>query len=261
MVQFTGAAIIFHLSMVLITVDRLLVILLNIKYPVYWSEDKAKKLLLALWTLSGVITIVVALCQKYADFEWENYFFTYFFPIIEFFFIGLALATYLFIFKKFRIARIVPVTNVVALHRTYSRKEWKPEPPQTTAPEGGRGGRRGGGGEAMEAEPTSNSPVVPFNKRLRQRRSSIQTFRKSKFFIPVLLILTFLIFIVGADMIMLFAVVMGGNSSKWLAVTLQISYSISNLLDAWIYIILEPELKTLLVRKLKVAWKSNTNGF
>ena len=84
LVQFTGAAIVFHFSMIFITVDRLLEILLNIKYPIYWNEDKAKRLLIALWIVSFIITIIVALCQKYLKLEWESYFFTYFFPIIEF---------------------------------------------------------------------------------------------------------------------------------------------------------------------------------
>lgn len=236
LVQFTGAAIVFHFSMIFITVDRLLEILLNIKYPIYWNEDKAKRLLIALWVVSLIITIIVALCQKYLDFQWENYFFTYFFPIIEFFFIGLALATYLFIFKKFNTTRF-PAFNLPVLRRT----RIAPAPDDL----------------ADSSNDASVSPRPEQFRQLRQRRSSIQVFRKSKFFIPVLLILTFLIFIVGADMIMLFVVVMGGNNSQWLSVTLQISYSLSNLLDAWIYIFLEPELKSLLVRKIKAffVWR------
>ena len=240
LVQFTGAAIIFHFSMIFITLDRLFEILLNIKYPVYWDEDKAKKLLVALWVTSSSMTIVVALCHKYAGFEWENYFFTYFFPIIEFFFIGLALATYTFIFKKFNTTRIFPAINLAALRKTRRISPVK----------------EGDSEEVVDSPP----PVIPFRQR-RQRRSSMQTFRKSKFFIPVLLILSFLVFIVGADMIMLFVVVIGKNNSKWLSVTLQISYSVSNLLDAWIYIFLEPELKSLLGRKVKACFRKQNDGY
>ena len=238
LVQFTGAAIVFHFSMIFITVDRLLEILLNIKYPIYWNEDKAKRLLIALWIVSFIITIIVALCQKYFKLEWENYFFTYFFPIIEFFFIGIALATYLFIFKKFNTTRF-PTFNLPVLRKT----RIAPAMPSDDLAESSNG--------------VAVSPPPEQFRKLRQRRSSIQVFRKSKFFIPVLLILTFLIFIVGADMIMLFVVVMGKNNAKWLSVTLQISYSISNLLDAWIYIFLEPELKSLLLRKIKAffVWR------
>ena len=79
----------------------------------------------------------------------------------------------------------------------------------------------------------------------------MQTFRRSKFFIPVLLILTFLVFIVSADLTYLFVVVVSGKDSSMLEVVLEISYCLSNLADAWIYIFLETELKSLLLRKLR----------
>uniref|UniRef100_A0A069DMH9 7 transmembrane protein n=1 Tax=Clytia hemisphaerica TaxID=252671 RepID=A0A069DMH9_9CNID len=228
LVQFTGTAIVFHFSMIFITIDRLLEILLNIKYPVYWNEHKATKLLIGLWVISGLLTITVGICKGLADFQWENYFFTYFYPTVEFFFIILAFASYLFIFKKFNTTRVIPI-HVPTLRIPRERQK---------------------DDEYEMGDNNSSSPKPPPRRQARQRRSSITTFRKSRFFIPVLLILTFLIFIVGADMIMLFVVVMAGNNSTWLLNTLAISYSVSNFLDAWIYIFLEPELKTLLWRKI-----------
>jgi len=210
-VQFTGAGIIFHLSINFITLDRLMEILLNIKYPVYWNDEKARKLLIGMWAFNALLTLVIGLLHALVGFQWENFFFTYFYPFIEFVFVGLALATYLFIFKKFSTSRTFPAIQLMHMG-------------------GAVGGQSGG--------------------RPRQRRNSMQTFRRSKFFIPVLLILTFLVFIVSADLTFLFVAVIGGKDSSILRAVLAISYCLSNLTDAWIYILLESEVKSLLFRKL-----------
>jgi hypothetical protein len=205
-VQYTGTAFIFHISMIYITLDRLLELLLNIKYPVYWNEEKAGKLLVGTWVTGFVITLVISLLHGLLGLNWEDYFFKYFFPCVEMLFVGLAFTTYTMIFKKFKRTR---------------------QSPASFKPCGDDGTRK-----------------PP------KKQSNFRVFLKSKFFIPVLLISTFLVFVVGADLAFLFAIVVKGYDSQALRSVISISYAISNLLDAWIYIFLQADVRRLFMRKI-----------
>ena len=214
-IQFTGVSLVFYLDMIYLTLDRLFEIVLNIKYPVYWSEEKARNLLIVTWVVSGLITVAFCIAHGLLEWAWEPVIFTYFFPTMEFLFVFLAITTYIFIFRKYKITRISPAPNL----------------------------------EILKLSP----------KTRKRRRSSFYIFRRSKFFIPVLLILTFLIFMVGADLTLLFVGVIQGNDSLELRTAVFISYAISNLFDAWIYIFLQKDVKRLLYRKLGLVSASNQN--
>ena len=88
----------------------------------------------------------------------------------------------------------------------------------------------------------------------KKQESSFRIFIRSKFFIPVLLILTFFIFVVGADLVYLILIVIHGYTDDYIGFILTISYAISNLIDAWIYIFLQRDVRRLFMKK--VYWKA-----
>ena len=51
--------------MIYITLDRLLGITLNIRYPVYWNENKAKYLLIGTWVLGFISSLAHSLAHRY----------------------------------------------------------------------------------------------------------------------------------------------------------------------------------------------------
>ena len=216
-VNFTGVAFVFHTSMIFITFDRLLELLLNIKYPVYWNEDKTKFLLLGTWIFGMFISITVCCLSGLlpGGFQWERYFFIFFFPSIEVVFVVLAIATYTFIFRKFKNTRQLPVVYI----------------PRNANP------------------PTDRINPINTKKKSPKTNSSCRIFIRSKFFIPVLLILTFFVFVVGADLVYLVVIVIQKNNDQIIGYMLSISYAISNLIDAWIYIFLQREVRSLFIRK------------
>lgn len=228
--NFTGIAFVFHVSMIFITFDRLLELLLNIKYPVYWNEDKTKCLLFCTWMFGACLSIAVCCLSglRTVKFEWEKYFFTYFFPSIEIIFVALAIATYTFIFRKFKKTRQVPVV--------YTPKDRGLQPPALNS-------------NNVNNNKINNNVKVQPKKQVAKRVSSCRIFIKSKFFIPVLLILTFFVFVVGADLVYLIVFVIQRKNDETLGYMISISYAISNLIDAWIYIFLQREVRTLFVRK------------
>ena len=82
--------------------------------------------------------------------------------------------------------------------------------------------------------------------------NAFTVFRNSKFFVSVLIILTFLLFMVIPDLVYLFVGTIGGNESPVLLTACWISYAISNIADACIYIFLQPAVRRSLWKKLKL---------
>ena len=194
-VMFTGISLVYYLDMIYLTFDRLCDILLNIKYHNYWNEVKARWLLIVTWVIGILLSVTISLMHRFTDYIWQDAFFKYFFPTLEFAFVILAVITYGFIFHRFKVTRAPPTCCIEQL-------------------------------------------------------SLYQVFRKSRFYISVLIILTFLIFMVIPDLIYLFVGIINGNETETLSVCCWISYAVSNLLDAWIYIYMQPEIRNLLLRKV-----------
>ena len=198
-VMFNGISIVYYLDMFYLTFDRLVDILLNIKYPLFWNEVKAARLVLATWLLGAIISVVVSLLYHLMGYKWEDQSFKYCYPILNFGFITLAFVTYSFIFRKF--------------------KQTRSSPSQTES-----------------------------NKK--PRLTSFQVFRNSRFYLSGLLVMTFVTFIVVPDVIYLFVAVVYGNGTDLLLIGCWISYSISNLSDALIYIFAQHSVRKLLMKKL-----------
>jgi len=183
-----------------------MLILLNIKYPLYWNKRKAIWLLRITWIVGVLLAVLICLLTYYTDYVWEDTFFNYFYPTLEITFIILAISTYGFIFHKFAKTRTLPVH-------------------------------------------THGS----------QRRSLFQIFRASRFYISVWLILTFLLFMVVPDLTYLGVNVAYGYVPEVLKICIFISYAISNIVDAVIYIFMEPRVRKVLVRKLWITTENRVD--
>ena len=101
---------------------------------------------------------------------------------------------------------------------------------------------------------------VDRNSRTSRKDSSLVVFYKSRFYLPVLLILTFIIFIIVPDMAYMFLMTLQKKTSDSLLSICVISYSLSNIIDGLLYIFLQPKirkrLKTLLQCKILRHTKS-----
>ena len=117
-IMFVGISIVYYLDMIYLTLDRLLDMVLGIKYHVYCSEAKAIKLLHATWALALLLSIAISLLYRYANYDWERNQFAYCFPTLNFAFIIISLATYGFIFYKYKETRGLPNRTRGAPNRT-----------------------------------------------------------------------------------------------------------------------------------------------
>ena len=105
-----------------------------------------------------------------------------------------------------------------------------------------------------ETQMFNTNPVTKIiqPKRVRQQMKSRYTeFKESLYFIPVLLITTFLLFMVIPDLTYIFVGVVSDKRSPELLAACFVSYAISALTDAWIYIYLQHDVRNLLKTKMK----------
>ena len=80
--------------------------------------------------------------------------------------------------------------------------------------------------------------------------SLISVFRKSKFYISILLITSFIIFFVIPDIIFTFAAIIPNNITKGLIMANAIPVLLSDLFDAWIYIFMQQAVRKLFCQKI-----------
>ena len=224
-VAFTGVSFIYYSDMTYITIDRLMIMALNTEYSVHWNEKKAKCLLLGTWLLGTLIATTVTICNVLLDFQWESIFFKYFYPIVEFLFIVLALTTYGFIIRKYRQKALMMATT--------SRKP-------------GNCSRKPGGNFISQF----TMCVYCAN---RSHNETFRSIKKSVFCIPVLLITTFLIFMVIPDLIYLFVAIIQNHPSELLSEACWLSYAVSNLIDVSIYIFLQRDVRKFLKQKMSFS--------
>ena len=201
-VMFTGISFVFYLDMIYLTFDKLLDIVLNIKYHLYWDVFKAKRLIKGTWVIGVSLSITIALLYRFTNYDWEGAFFKCFYPTLEFGFIVLAFVTYSFIFYKYK--------------------------------------------------ETRRAPLIAGTRYQQKKESYFRIFRRSRFYISVLIILNFLVFMVIPDLIYLFVGIIYGHATETLSISCWISYAVSNLLDLWIYTFLQVSVRKLLLRKLKI---------
>ena len=99
-ITFTGISFVYYLDMIILTLDRLAIVILGLNYTLYWCESKAKRLLAGTWVIGIVISIAVTLGYGLKEFDWETVFFKYFYPTLDFAFLIIAVLTYSLIFHK-----------------------------------------------------------------------------------------------------------------------------------------------------------------
>ena len=98
---------------------------------------------------------------------------------------------------------------------------------------------------------------VNMTVRKSRRNTVFVVFCKSRFYLPVLLILTFLLFITIPQLTYLFLSTVQNKRSDILLSACVISYSISNIIDGCLYIFLQPVIKRQLLETLHIRRKGS----
>ena len=179
-------------GMIFITLDRLLEVLLNIKYPLYITKNRVVNGIAFSWFLGIFCSIVISL-QTTIERILEVY------PsvrtAIDVLYISFVIVSYMVIFYYFKRSR---------------------------------------------SHPSFNHPT--------QSVGALATFRQSKFYVALILVLSFIIFIIGPDLLL----TRNRRVTQDIRLSIDIGYFISSVLDAMLYISLDGEIKRVLLKVLKV---------
>ena len=186
----------YYVSMTLITVDRLLAICLNLKYPVYCSVRKAKRALLSSWVFSVTLFVVVVVLYSLDITDYYPYIW-YVYITFDFAFVILAMVCYIFIFRQFSKTREQP------------------------------------------------------SMRAQRRESLFRLFRRSRFYLSVCLITSFLCLKVTADLLLFFLNVVCQIGSADSDMITFVMWALSDSVDAWIYIYMETSVRKLFLRRFR----------
>ena len=186
----------YFLTMVVILMDKVLEVMMNIRYAAIWNERKANILIIIMWIFGATLCLSILLAYHITKFDFMLYFPIFIMLPANIFYVILALASYAYIFYKFNKSRILPY-----------------------------GGRK--------------------DKAL----SFCHVFRKSRFFIPMSLILVYIIFHVIPTIV--YILLIGTKKREYIRIYIAISYNVAMLFDSWICIFLEPHVKQLLRKIIK----------
>ena len=209
-VQFSSAAMVYLLIMIYLTVDRFFELYLNIRYPVYWSEKKTKRLLMVTWIVFVVLMLILSLLYNYQSIDYKWLFYIYIWPITEAVFLAIAFLTYGYIIRKLYISNKSTNAFRASIHRLSINNN-----------------------NAIAA-PVPSQPNLT----------------KSAFYLPTLLILTFVLLQVVPDLTILFVVLSGNVVPDHVLTGVFMTYMVSILLDAIIYIFLSPYVNEMFIKKL-----------
>ena len=212
--MFAGISIVYYLDMIYLTLDKLLEIMLNIRYPLYWSTTKSNVLMSVTWLFAGILVTSISLLHHLTEYNWEEHIFKYCFPILNFSFIMIAVTSYGFIFHRFKHAQNDPAINL-----------------------------------APRARKIGTVGPIPRVIQGHVQPNVFRLIRKSRFLTIFLLIITFILFIVVPDSVYL-CQFLNGQESEALNMGCWISYAIGNLADCYIYIFMQPALRKQFVDKM-----------
>lgn len=200
----TGFYPIYYFNMFYLTIDRLLNVLLNAKYKVYWDETKAMYLVQITWIIGLVASICISVAYNYTKFYWEVVYWVYFYPTLDVIFIVLALITYSVLFWKYNMSQNFRAKNKGKLARN-------------------------------------------------RLENSFQAFRRSRFYIAVLLILSFVVLVLIPHIVGFVYAYIHQEQAEMVISICWLLYLTSDLINAWVYIFVQRSIRTLLWKKLRTA--------
>ena len=100
-----GVVLIYYLNMSYLTINKLLEIILNIRYPIFINEVRIKILLKCTWLFGLTFSTCMVLVRHFIPHFQFGLLTLYYYPTLDFCFLSAAIITYGFIFHKFYLSR------------------------------------------------------------------------------------------------------------------------------------------------------------
>ena len=221
-IQLGGFSLMYYLSMIYLTIDRFFQMYLNITYPLYWSERKTRCLMAAMWVISFVLTVILWVFYQVEKIEYNDILYKYLFPICEGVFLIIAIVTYCYIIHT-------------ALRSRQSRKKVN----------------------VISHIVPVRSSIPQISQRTTkdvEKHRGRTFFKNSTFYVPTLLIITFIIFMILPDLVYMFSLYGAFSVNRNGKAIIFLTYFFSFTVDAFIYIFLSPAVRRAFMKKFPCKW-------
>lgn len=192
----------YFLTMIALLLDKVLQVLLDINYTVYWNLTKANNLILGIWFFSFLQCTIVFILYFAANIRIMTYFAVYIILGGGITFVVSATISNCYLFYKFRKSRIRPFNN---------------------------------------------------NNRQQSMTRWFSVFKKSRFFIPVMLITIYVLFQLTPAIvytILVYKTTIDEKNLKIVRLYMAISFNIALLFDSILFIFFEPVVKKFVKKEI-----------
>ena len=226
-VDLSGAWVLLYLIMHCIVVDRLLICVLETRYQRIITRKRMMVLLAALAGVSICLMAgtIVGMCVD-SDWEWRRIFFMIIYPFFHVTFLTLSLASYSYIFHK-----IFVESRTKMLSHSTELVEVKRE-----------------AAVASSRSITSDGATTLNITERKIKPSAMNMLRK--FYVSILLVTTYIMFLIIPDLVYLFYGIVLDNMSELLVDLCWLFWNLSNISDAVIYLYINPVVRKEVKRTL-----------
>ena len=230
-IQLTMILWVYHLSMIYLTCDRFLRVYLSLKYKMTITKRRVWCLSICTWMACALCCVVMLVVHRVHQFDYTEPIYNFLIPILQATFLLCAFVAYGYIILKFygqkrKVKRLSTVITPVSL-------------------------------AVIEVKDDITSPTN--SQRLEVCQSSqtctsqpSQKKRNMKVYIPVLIIITFALFIVLPYWLIHFSHVTGENKVLYYQILLVLA-EVNSIIDAGIYIFLQDTVRSRCTK----LWKAN----
>ena len=204
----------YYIGMSLLILDRFLLVYLHLQYEVYWSPYKSKCIIVASWTVSLVIDVLLCVIHWYGFFNYQAVLSEIISPTFNAGLVTFAAVVYVYLFCKFRQSRN---KNPMLPRSTDKRK-------------------------VMDGL---------LRKRLKGRKESVyDTFRNSRFYLDLLMVVSFIGFLVIPNLVYLCNGWDGRQRTHEAKDANKVSYMLLFLINFILCVIMHPDVRRFCQRTL-----------
>lgn len=251
----------YYAFMFFLTADRLVGIVLNFKYPIFWDIHKAKHLVAITVIFNVLICLGLSFAYRYLGeevFRKEFYdiFYAYVPTILDVGFLVLAVTTYTVIFIQYSKSSKLPDRHMSTRHQRNSSKKARyisrKSHNNSSSRYNNNSSQRAKSQYSRGGSTTSESHLI-----FARSRTNLSLLFRSRFLVSILLISSFLLFSVIPGLLVAYFAFVDATMSEEFLFCVYVSFKVCDGAEAVIYIFLQDNVRKLLLRKLSTLQLCN----
>lgn len=116
--------LVYYLTMIYISINKMLEVLMNLKYEVYCNKNNAKNLLFSTWLLAMIVCTFAIISEIFLDFRHHTPM-TCFYTTLDIVFILIAITSHSYIFYQYRQSQNGPNFRKTLFRKKYTQSLWR----------------------------------------------------------------------------------------------------------------------------------------